>query len=182
MFRYGRGCGSIESAATAVGCAAGVVAFGGDAADVFGEAVGVVVDEVEGESAVVFLDGVEGEVGEAGVVVLDLDGEGIGGEDGGAVFEDGGELVALDAVVDVGGDPDLEEAFTFGADLAAAVDEFLFDEADFGDVEVRRDFLAVGELEGDGFSGVGGEGGFEVGDGHGGEVIGDQLSVMRRNV
>jgi hypothetical protein len=49
-------------AAPAAGGAAGVIAFGADAADVFGEAVGVFVGEVEGEFVGGGLDAVEAEV------------------------------------------------------------------------------------------------------------------------
>lgn len=104
--------------------AAGVFG-GGDAADVLGEAVGVAVAQLEGEAVSGGLDAFEREMGQAGVVVLEFDGQLVGGEDGLPVLEDFRELGGIDAVVDVVGDPDLEEALTLAADGAAAVDEFL---------------------------------------------------------
>lgn len=75
--------------ACGVGSAAGFI-LGGDAADVFVEAVGLAVGEEEVEGVVGHFGSFEGEMGEARVVVFDFDGEGLGGEDGFSVFEDGG--------------------------------------------------------------------------------------------
>ena len=125
--------------ASAAGSAAGVITFGRDAANIFGEAVGVLVGEAEGEGVVAIEFGrCERKVSEAGVVVFDLDGKGVGRNDGFSVNEDLSEFVAVDAVIDVGGDPDLKETFPLGVDFAATVDEFFFGESDFGDVEMGR--------------------------------------------
>lgn len=82
------------------------------------------------------------------------------------MLEDGDELVAVDAVIDVGGDPDLENALALSANLPATVDELFLHKADLGDVEVRGDMFSARKSKGDRFIGVGSEGGVEVSDGH----------------
>jgi hypothetical protein len=101
------------------------------------------------------------------VLVFDLDGEGIGGKDGFAVLENDGEACGADAMVDIIGDPDLEETLPFIANGATAIDEVLLHESHFGDVKVGRDALSIRQAKSERLIGVCREGMFEFGNGHG---------------
>ncbi len=76
------------------------------------------------------------------------------------------ELGRFQAVCKIGRDPDLKEAGVLLSNCAAAVDEVLSDASDFGDVEVRGNFLATRESKLDRLIGIVGKKVLEFLDGH----------------
>jgi len=119
-------------------------------------------------------------MGQAGVIVFDFDREGLRGENRAAVSENLDEFVAGDTVIGIAGNPELEEAFSFGANFPATVDKFLFNEADFGDMKVGRDRFAVREKEGEVLARVLHECGVEFCDGH--DVKRNQFATKLREI
>ena len=131
----------------------GPESFGGDLrerevgfwkTDVFGEAVGGFVSEVEDEGVVLDLAGSDGQLGEDGGFVFKLDGNVGVGEEVGGEGDDFGEFAGLNPVVVILGGPDLKKAAFDEMFFSAAVEEGAGEMPDFGDVEVGGRGGAIG--------------------------------------
>ena len=105
----------------------------------------------------------EGVLGDAGPLVFDLDGEVVGSQEWLAGLQDAGQFGGLQAVIEVLGHPDLQQAGGAGADGAAAVDEILPHLAHLGDVEVGGHQVAIGKQKMQGSFRVLGKGVAQVG-------------------
>ena len=134
-----------------------------DAAAVGGEASGVLGSEVEEQAGRGDFCLGERVLGDAGSLVFDLDGEVVGSQEWLAGFLDAGQFGGLQAVIEVLGHPDLQQAGGAGADGAAAVDEILAHPAHLGDVEVGWHQVAIGKQKMQGSFRVLGKGVAQVG-------------------
>jgi hypothetical protein len=134
---------------------------GADAAFFLGEAVGVLVLEIKKKGVGLNLGRADFQLSDHGDLMLQFDGEVEGGDERCREIDDRGELSGDESMVEIIGDPSLENACGEGANGAAAVDEVLLYMTDFGDVVMRRDHGVVGEDEPQDVVGVREEEGFE---------------------
>lgn len=121
--------------------------FCGWTALVHGKAGGVAGGQLEDEFGAGAFDGSEGELADVIQLVLDIDVKVFGDEDSFGFIEDFRELSGVKAVVQVVMDPGLKAAEGFLPESATAVDEAFVNTGSFGDVCVRRNEFAIGELE-----------------------------------
>lgn len=151
--------------------------------DVFGEAVGLFVCEVEDECVGPNFVAVDGQLGEDGCFVFQFNRQILVGDEISSAIKDGDQLLGVETMVGVVGDPSLEDAGLRAMFLSAAIEEGLGGVSDFGDVVVRRDEGAVGEGEAEGVFRVLAEEFEEGGDVHGLQQVDEvaRRSTQRRN-
>lgn len=127
--------------ATAVAAASS----GFDAAHVFGEAIGVLVRESESQVFVHHFGISNGILRDDAIFVFDFYIQVIMRKNALSQVQDGAEFAGAQAVILIVCDPRLKDARGNLANRAAAIDELLCDAANFGDVKMRGNGIAVGE-------------------------------------